>query len=312
MIYEKQNFIMSDKNTIVWHSWKPEGEIKAVVLLSHGMVEHARRYERLANFLCDRNIALYAEDHRGHGETGLLSENEGTGRLCYLADKKGFFRVVDDIHEEALKLKSIYPNLKLFLLGHSFGSFISQCFIEKYGECIDGVILCGSAGPRLFLTRTAKFIAGVIRLFCGKKRVSKFIDNLAFGSYCKKIPSPKTSYDWLTRDENEVQKYIDDPLCGMICTTQFYYDMFEGLCYIHKKSMMKKISAKLPVYIIAGKEDPVGSYGKTVSNLYEIYKKNGISDVTLKLYDEDRHELFNEKDRITVEFDLYNWIEKRL
>ncbi len=126
MKYESEKITMSDNNIVVVHHWLPGGNIKAVVLLSHGMVEHATRYEYLAQFLTERGYALYAEDHRGHGETGTLAQENGIGQLCYLADNDGFFRVVDDIHEEALMLKNRYPGKKLFLLGHSFGSFVSQ------------------------------------------------------------------------------------------------------------------------------------------------------------------------------------------
>ena len=312
MNYKSEQLTMSDGQKVVWHQWTPDGEVKACLLLSHGMVEHATRYERFAKRLTDKGFAFYAEDHRGHGETGKLAEQEGTGMMAHLADKDGFFRVVDDIHEEALRLREMYPNKKLFLLGHSFGSFVTQCFIEKYGECLDGVIICGSAGPRLAMTRTAKVIGKIIKFFTGKHHYSKFIDNVSFGSYLAKIDDKWSDKAWLSRDKNEVQKYIDDPLCGMVCTTSFYCDMFTGLCWIHTKKHMKMIPTKLPVFIIAGAEDPVGNYGKSVTDLYNIYKNNGIADLNMKLYDGARHELFNELQHEEVETDVINFIEKHL
>lgn len=310
MKYESEKITMSDNNIVVVHHWLPEGNIKAVVLLSHGMVEHATRYEYLAQFLTERGYALYAEDHRGHGETGTLAQENGIGQLCYLADKDGFFRVVDDIHEEALMLKNRYPGKKLFLLGHSFGSFVSQCFIEKYGDCLDGVIICGSAGPRLPLTHTAKFIALLNKTFCGKKHTSKFIDKLAFGSYNDKIQDKFSNYAWLSRDKDNVEKYVNDPLCGMVCTSQFYYDMFTGLCWIHTKKHMAQIPVNLPVFFIAGAADPVGDYGKSVQNIYNVYVKNGIKDVKIKLYEGARHELFNEINKDEVINDVISWLDE--
>ncbi len=309
MKYESEKITMSDNNIVVLHHWLPDDEIKAVVLLSHGMVEHATRYEDLASHLTKKGYALYAEDHRGHGETGLLAQENGTGQLAYLADKDGFFRVVDDIHEEALLLRKRYPGKKLYLLGHSFGSFVTQCFIEKYGNCLDGVIICGSAGPRLAVTGFAKFIATLSNFFCGKKHTSKFIDRLAFGSYNKRIDDKFSSFAWLSRSKENVEKYVADPLCGMVCTSGFFCDLFTGLCWIHKKNHMAQVPENLPVFFIAGKEDPVGDYGKTVTNLFNIYTDNGVKDVKLKLYDGARHELFNETNKDEVIVDVLSWLE---
>ena len=312
MKYAAEKMTMSDGAVTVVHHWLPEEDVKGIVLLSHGMAEHATRYERLASLLTAKGIALYAEDHRGHGETAKLAEENGTGKFGYLADKDGFFRVVDDIHEEALMLKKTYPGKKIILFGHSFGSFISQCFIEKYADSIDGVILCGTAGPQKAMVGAAKIVGGIAAFFGGRKKPSKFIDKLAFGSYNAKINPVRTPFDWLSRDPAQVDKYIADPWCGFVCTGGFFCDMFAGLTYIHKDSSLKAIPQNLPVHFIDGTADPVGAYAVSVQNLHDIYKANGIKDLSIKLFPEARHELLNETNKEEVEADVLSWIESHI
>lgn len=309
MKYEKIVMKMSDGNENTVHSWIPDGAVKGVVVLSHGMSEHASRYGGFGEALAREGYALYGEDHRGHGETALNAQKNGSGRLGYLADKDGFFRVVDDIHEEVLKVREMYPGKKIVLFGHSFGSFVSQCFIEKYADSIDGCVLCGTAGPRPAVIAGGKILASVIAPFKGRKNVSVFVDRMAFGAYNKRIRNPRTLFDWLSRDNAQVDKYMVDDLCGFECTVGFFLDMFSGLSYIHKSSHMKAIPQNLPVLFIAGTGDPVGDYGETVKNLAEIYNKNGMKNVTLKLYPEARHELLNEINRAEIEQDVLNWIK---
>ncbi len=304
---ETVSVTMSDGKAVALHTWIPEGEVKAVVQLSHGMAEYALRYDRLGTLLAENGIAFMAHDHRGHGETAGAIENLG-----YLADKKGFFRVADDVHELLQKWRKEYPGKKVFLFGHSFGSFVSQCVIEKWGSEIDGVILCGSAGPNLALTRVGHCCAGIVCFFRGKKRKGSFLDGVAFGSYNKMIENPATKVDWLTRDPEEVKKYQDSPYCGFVCTNEFYRDFMAGFNWIHTKAHMKMIPQSLPVFIIAGDADPVGGYGKLVKDLHEIYKANGIQDLSMKLYPGARHEILNETNRTEVETDVLNWFKAHI
>lgn len=313
MLYEKKIVSMSDGNKNVFHSWVPDSEsdIKMVMLLSHGMAEYVARYDRFASVLCANGIALFAEDHRGHGETADLAEREGTGKFGYITEKNGFLRVVEDIHEEIFLLKNRFPEKKIVLFGHSFGSFVSQCVIEKYGDLLDGCILCGTAGPRPLLIGLAKILGSVVCCLRGAKNKSKFLDGLSFGSYGKKIKNPKTEFDWLSRDEKNVELYVNHPWCGFVCTGEFYKEMFKGLSMIHKKSMISAIPKNLPVYFIDGKEDPVGDYGKTVEKLFQLYKKNGMKDVELKFYEGARHELLNETNKSEVDQGIIKWISSR-
>lgn len=302
---------MSDGFPVVIHRWIPDGEIKGIVQLSHGMAEYAERYDEFGSLLAENGILFYAEDKRGHGDTADLAEKNGNGKFGYLADKNGFFRVRDDLHEETLDLKKEYPGKKIILFAHSFGSFVGQAYMEAYGNDIDGCILCGSAGPRLGLMSFAKIFGRLSKVFVGPKNVSKFLNLLAFGSYNSKISQKRTVFDWLSRDNENVDKYIEDRRCGFLCTVSFFNDMFDGLLNIHKSENMKKIPQNLPVHIIAGTGDPVGDYCKTLDNLYSIYLKNGIKEVDFVKYTDARHELLNETNREEVKAELLKWINAR-
>lgn len=301
---------MADGTEICVNRWLPDSEPEAVVVISHGMAEHSLRYDRLASFLTDAGFLVSAHDHRGHGKTAQNQAEKGGVGFGYLADKHGFEKVCGDLKEIIDQLKTEYPQKKVFLLGHSFGSIVSQCFIEKYGDSIDGCILSGSRGPQRFPVKCALFLSGALCVFGQKKRTAKMIDRMVFGSYGKKIENKRTDADWLTKDPVIVDMYLEDQWCGFVMKTEFFYEMFRMLNTVHKKSNMKKIPAELPVYLIAGTDDPVGDYGKTVKKLCDVYKSNGIKDLEIKLYENDRHELFNETDSDAVTNDTIAWLKK--
>ena len=308
MKYTKETLVMSDSNKNVFYSWIPE-QVDLCVVLSHGMVEHALRYDALASRLSEHNIAFFAEDHRGHGQTALIAQSEGTGMRGFLAEKNGFMRVADDIHEEILEVKKRFPGKKIVLLGHSFGSFIAQAVIEFYGNDVDACILSGTAGPRPLTVGFARLLGSLVKLLGGKKTPSSLLNAAAFGSYNSRIKDRKTDFDWLTRDRSIIDLYIQDEWCGFIPTAGFFCDLFKGLSIIHKKENIARIPENLPVLFIAGKEDPVGSYSKTVKSLYDLYKKRGLKNAGLKLYEGSRHELFNETNRAEVISDVLKLLE---
>ena len=227
-----------------------------------------------------------------------------------LADKKGFDRAVLDLKAVIENLKQDFPGKKTILMGHSFGSFVSQGFIEEFGSEIDACILCGTAGPRPALVGFGSFFTHLITFFTGKNKIVPILDKLAFGSYNARIPNPRTEFDWLSANELNVDMYKMDNWCGFPLTASFFCSMLEGLSKIHKISNIKKIPVTLPVFFIWGSEDPVGSYGASIKDLIEIYKSNGMK-VEFKEYPGDRHELLNENDKETVENDIINWVNKQ-
>ena len=312
----KGDFITLSDGAEIWtNKWLPDDveNIKAVIQLHHGLAEHSMRYDRLGSVLCENGYALVAYDMRGHGHTAENAQKKGKGKFGKLADKNGFDRVVEDLHEMIVNDHKEFEGKKVFLLGHSFGSFISQGYIEKYSKDneIAGCILCGTAGPMGALVAGGCFLTAIAKTIYGGDSVLKFLANASFGSYNKRTEK-KTDVDWLSKNEFNIQMYQDDAWCGIPLTTSFFYDMTHGLKKIHNPANIKKISVDLPVFFIYGSEDPVGSYGATINKLMNIYKANGLKNLSIKAYEGDRHEIFNEDDKEEVEKDLMNWVNSLL
>jgi len=301
---------MSDGFEIWVNKWIPDDieNIKGVVQLHHGLAEHSLRYDRLGSVLTENGYALIAYDMRGHGRTAQNSVEKGTGIFGKLADKDGFNRVIEDLHEMILSDKKEFEGKPVYLLGHSFGSFVSQGFIEKYGSELTGCILCGTAGPMKALMAGGAMVTSIVKALKGGDSIVPLLPKLSFGSYNKKIKNHKSENDWLSANEFNVQMYEDDKWCGIPLTTSFFYDMTHGVQMIHKAGNIKKIPVDLPIFFIYGSDDPVGTYGKTINNLFNIYKKNGVKNLSIKAYEGDRHEIFNENDKDKVEADVIQWL----
>lgn len=296
MKYENFELTMSDGNKNSVHQWTSDEKVDFVIVLSHGMAEHGLRYEELASFICENNGALVVEDHRGHGRTAQLN---GTP-LGWGGKNATFRRYAEDIHENIHYAKNRFPQSKIILAGHSYGSFLAQYVIENYGKEMDKAVLLGTAGPRnvsLFFGRIFGFI---VKTICGERKFSKLLNNVAMGSYNDRCENARTGFEWISSDPMTVDLYNMDNLCGFPCSAGFMYNLFKGLINIHSNRNMKKINRDLPVLIMSGTDDPVGSYGKTVKKLAAIYCKNGMKDLHLKLYNGARHELVNEKCRYKV------------
>ena len=281
--------------------------IKGAVQISHGMSEHGKRYEDFAKLLTDNGYNVYVNDHRGHGKTVKKLEEIG-----YLSDKDGFDCLVDDMYTLTKIIKKENENLPLVLFGHSMGSFASQNYAIKYEDEIDGLILSGSNGDFGTILSLADLILKCICKIKGRKYISKFIDKLFFGSNNKNFKPCTTEYDWLSRDEKEVNKYINDPMCGFKCTCGFFQDFIKGLRFIEDRQNIIKIRKNLPILIISGDKDPVGKNGNGLLNLKTRYEKSGIEDVKCILYKDCRHEILNEMNKEEVKEDIIKWIVEKI
>lgn len=313
MVNSKMFFqTMKDGTEISVNRWIPEVEPKAVILISHGMGEHSLRYDRVANLFAEDGFAVSVHDHRGHGRTAQKQKEKGEPGFGYLADKNGYEKVRDDIIEIKNKLQEDFPGKKIFLLGHSFGSMVSQGVIEEYGDQFAGCILCGTRGPDLSMVKFGKNLAKLGYLIGLKKRKANLLNKISFSGSNSRIKNLRTPFDWLTKDDAIVDMYMSDQWCGFVMKTEFFHEMFKMLLIIHNEKNMKKVPENLPVSIIYGTEDPVGAYGKTPEILYNVYKANGLKDVSITSYENDRHELFNETDYEKVVKDTEGWIEKHL
>jgi alpha-beta hydrolase superfamily lysophospholipase len=276
------------------------------------MAEHSLRYGRLARRLCDQGFEVWAADQRGHGKTADPAVNDpGRGGLLgHNADRDGFFRVVADIDIVNTKIQEGRPELPLFLLGHSWGSFLAQAYIEKHGSRLAGCILSGTRGPDgLTIALGAPFLA-FLAACKGSRKKSRLAHAMGDGSYGKPFRPNRTPFDWLSRDEKEVDAFMADPLCGKLCSVGFYRDMVGALKVIHTREAMAGIPRDLPVYLFCGAADPVGDMGSSPTALVNSYRSMGIRDLEFVLYPDARHETLNETNREEVMENLIAWLER--
>jgi alpha-beta hydrolase superfamily lysophospholipase len=289
-----------NSQTIQLACW-PCDKPKALVHILHGMGEHKYRYQHFAEFLNTQKIQVYAHDHLGHGDS--ISEQSPIG---HFGDDAGFKNIVANVNYVQQHLQNLYPDLPVYLLGHSMGSFIAQSYLINYPNTIRGLILTGSALSPKPLMHALKFVARVEMLRLGKRGTSRIINYLTFGSYNTAFKPTRTEFDWLSRDKNTVNQYISDAFCGFICSCASWSQLADGLLQISAPKQLQKISANLPTLIISGNKDPVGGFGKYFHALVAHWKKTGHTHVTSHLLADARHEVLNENDR---EF-TYNIITK--
>lgn len=309
MNHESFNFTVRDGIDINVNTWEPERDTspKGIVQIAHGMAEWAYRYDYFAKALNESGYIVYANDHRGHGLTASGEENIG-----YISDNDGFADMVEDMHELNRLIRQRHHDLPIVLFGHSMGSFLSQRFIQLYGKDIQGLILSGSNGKQSPIINIGIMMARMEMKTKGRKHRSKALDKLTFGDYNKAFAPNRTNSDWLTRDEEQVDRYIEDPYCGGIFTSSFFYDFLRGLKLITKKKNLKNIPKDLPIYIFSGSMDPVGFFGEGIKNLACMYNALDLEEVSYKLYPGGRHEMLNEINRDEVIDDVIAWLDENI
>lgn len=305
---EKNYFICSDGHKMAYNLWLPSSNAKpkAFIQILHGMAEHSNRYARFAKLLNKKGYAVFAGDHRGHGDS--IED----GLKGYFTEKDGWNRIAEDAFELAAYITSQYAVSTTFLFGHSMGSFLARTVMVNNPQFYSGVVIMGTSASMGLVGKVGKFICKRQIAGKGPKESGKLMDKLSFGSYNKAFEPVRTPFDWLSRDDREVDKYISDDLCGFVCTNSFYFDLLTGIEAANDKARAASLPSDLPLLIVSGDSDPVGANGKGVRKVYELYKNAGIADVTLKLYPEARHELLNEINRDEVEKDLVSWFEAHL
>ena len=284
-------------------AWKPEGTPKAIMQIVHGMAEYIDRYDGMANWLAERGVAVYGNDHLGHG----LSVNDKYPLGYFGTENECGFVFRDDAKKLTDIIKKEYPDVPFVLYGHSMGSFLARTYLAKYGEGVKAAIICGTAGPNPLIG--AALAATKIFNATSPKKGGTVMNSLAFGSYNNKTDK-RTPFDWLSVNEKNVDDYIADPLCGFLFSNAGFRDLITLNNYMVKDEVFDGCPADLPIYLIAGAEDPVGAYGKGIQQTYDSYKK-GHSDVTMKLYEGLRHEIHNEDDPEAVYQDILDFIEAK-
>lgn len=285
--------------------WEPETPPCAVLQLSHGMVEHLGRYEPFARFCCENGFVVCGNDHLGHGATAASPEELG-----FFAEKDGYLLPAADLHTLTGLMKQKFPGLPYFLFGHSMGSFIARDYLARYGQELDGAVLCGTAGKNP-MTGPGLLIVNTLALLRGERYRSRFVQKLSCKGYLDRYPEVRSASDWLTKDRAIVEAYDKDSLCHYIFTLSAYRDLMKLLRSVNSAEAIKAVPDSLPVLLIAGEDDPVGNFGKGVREVYDALIAAG-KRTELRLYPGDRHELLNELDRETVMRQTADWLKSRI
>ena len=299
----------SDGKTLVHvDQWTPVGRnIVGVVQIAHGVAEYAKRYEPFAKYLCDNGFVVVANDHLGHGQSVV-----GDGPMVYFGEEDGWQHVVEDMEELRRRTAKVFGDKPYFMFGHSMGSFLARTHLIRYPGAVDGCILCGTGHMSAMVVAGGKLLADKEIKRLGRKAFSVKVDQLAFGSSNKAFAPNRTAFDWLSANEENVDAYVNDPLCGGKTTLGLFRDMLDGIGFITKQSNINQMDKEVPVYFIAGDQDPVGDMGKGVQKAHDCFKKAGVRDLSIKLYHGLRHEILNETGKKYVYRDVLDWLEARI
>ncbi len=288
----------ADGHSIQVLTWKND-QPKAWIHINHGMAEHAQRYHAFAEQLVAAGFSVVAHNHRGHGSSD-------TTVLGSFGEAGSWSNVLNDL--ETVRDAICDAELPYYMFAHSMGSFIVQSYLSNCTRKIDGVILSGSNLQATALSKAGCFVAKIERFRLGHKASSELLQFLSFGSFNKKFKPNRTQYDWLSRDNTQVDKYMNDPLCGFPCSTGLWHDLLDALAKLFKEGNLTNIQPNLPIFILGGSKDPVGLMGKGLPNLAKAYKDAGQQQVSLKLYDNARHEVLNETNATAVSEDIIGWL----
>ncbi|GAC1571865.1 MAG: alpha/beta hydrolase [Candidatus Elarobacter sp.] len=294
----------NDGVDVVGYRWLPAGRVKAAVTIAHGMAEHAGRYARFAAALNAAGYAVYAPDHRGHGRTA------GDDALLGWAGPDGWNGMVRDCERVAALAREEQRGAPIFAFGHSMGSILTQRLIQVRGADFAGAILSGTTGsaPNLAL---AIPVAQVAALGPGARKPSALLKQM-FADFNKPFAPQRTGFEWLSRDDAEVQKYVDDPRCGFAFSNRALVDTLKGWREVWKPENERLVPHRLPVLLFSGELDPVGRNTAGVTELADRYRALGVEDVRVVFYPGARHETLNESNREDVQRDVVAWLDEHL
>ncbi len=310
MLTKKFTFLSSDNMTTI-HAvrWLPDcGKYDKILQITHGMVEHIGRYEKFAAFLTERNYMVVGMDFLGHGDSVLNKERWG-----YFAEKTPSNILCRDMQKLRRYVQKKNPGVPYFMLGHSMGSYMLRKYLAFFGEGLDGAVIMGTGYVSPSMTRFGMAVTGAMAGIHGWQYRSRLVDKLTKGRVYQRYDLTGKNYanSWLTKDEEIVKIYHEDPRCRFLFTLNGYLGLFEAVLFSCRKKNIEKVPATLPLLFVSGEDDPVGDMGKGVRKVYRLYQATGHKDVSCKLYADDRHEILNELDKEQVFEDIYAWMESR-
>lgn len=302
-------FPSADRRTdIHYHVWLPDTAPRAVLVLFHGMLEHSARYADFAAALNSQGIAVYAQDHLGHGKSVHADSLHG-----HFADEGGNACVIRDCLHMLEIAHAAYAKAPLFVMGHSMGSFLTRQLLHQFTlPQLSGVILMGSGQQARAAVRLGHAVTGAVARFCGRSHKSNVLYKLILGSNNLRCRPHHSNFDWLSRDPANGDAFANDPLNADNFTAQAYHDMLGGMLTNYDPRRLASLDTSVPVLILSGDADPIGEYGRGTRRLHESYQALGYKDLHMILYPGARHELLNETNRRQVTADILAWMNAHL
>lgn len=294
------------KNNLNVIIWETEKEPIGVLQIVHGMAEYIDRYDNFAKYMTEQGFNVIGHDHLGHGHS--VSDEHDYG---FFAEENGDKIIIEDMHSVTQYAREKWEELPNFILGHSMGSFCLRQYLTKYSNDVFGAIIMGTGWIPSAAALLGKTIATNTCKSKGSHTVNPLLIKLTLEPYNKPFAPARTNCDWLSRDEKQVDLYVNDKLCGFDFTAGAYKDFFTILEKIAKNRQLIGMRKSLPILITSGSVDPVGGK-KACEKLNAQYKRCGINDVTLKLWENDRHEILNELDKSDVYQYIYNWLKSKI
>lgn len=292
---------------ITYYILQPEGvALRGIVQLSHGMCEYFSRYTAFAKYLCGLGMIVCGNDHLGHGNSVSKSADLG-----FFGARDGWRYLVADMQQLTDIMQKRYPELPYFVLGHSMGSLVTRLYVTEYGDRLSGCILCGTVGPTPF-AKTAARMANSIAHSRGMTYRSAFLSKAVFKNFNRKIKNSASPFDWISRDKQVVALYQSDEKCNFVFTATGFRDLFYLIMHANNAKCFRSTPKTLPLLLLAGDKDPVGSYGEGIRQVANCYRAAGVADLDVIFYKGGRHELLNETNRREVFGDISRWLERQL
>lgn len=285
--------------------WIPDGSVKAVLQLTHGMKEYIDRYDDFARYLTQDGWLVTGQDHLGHGLTG------SHGCYGFFHEQKGNHCLLSDMHTLQSMTMQAYPDMPYFILGHSMGSFLVRQYIGMAGDKLQGAIIMGTGQQPAFLLKLAELLLNLAIKWKGAYATCHRLDAAMSVIFNRRIHPVQSAADWISNDPNQVYQYLSHPWCTFDFTFSAYRDLVISMEKMNQQATLQGIPLSLPVLLVSGKEDPVGNYGKGVEAVYQLYHKLGLQDLQQILYPSDRHEILNETDKAVVYQDILKWLNSK-
>ena len=287
-------------------TWEPDGDVLGIVQVNHGISEHVTRYEEFAHYLNSKGILVTGIDYLGHG----MSTNNGNKEM-YFGPEGSYKFVVDDIHYALTQVKNMYPDVPYTMLGFSLGSFLTRSYMIDYSGILAGAVLAGTGYMPKLKYKFARMIIDREAKKYGEMNATEKIRNLSFGIYNKFYKPNRTTHDWLCKSESAVDDYLNDELRGKAVSTGLFRELLNVMLFNSNINNMVKMNKTKPLLLLSGLDDHVGDKGKLVTKTAEMFKSSGVTDVSMKLYPELRHDILHEDERETVYNDIYEWLSSK-